>query len=360
MLARSIVATLLVATLTPRAQSADWLQWRGPLGTGQSSETKAPLTWSPTENVKWKVPLDGPGNSSPIVVGDKVFITHAPAKSALRGLHCYDRNSGNLLWKHQIEYAAEETTHNTNPFCSASPTSDGQRVVAYYGSPGMYCYDLAGKILWHKDLGPIEHVWGFGSSPIIYESLVIFNFGPGVNAFVVALDKQSGAEVWRKEFPAQKSSKFDEYRGSWSTPVVFNDANRTVILLSLPSALQAVDPKTGKELWSCQGLGPLVYTSPLIDGNVIVAMSGYGGPALAVKGGGSGDVTETHRLWHQVMPKPPQRVGSGVVAKGHVFKNGKSASARKKAGARWSTPPAASTSRTRTEPPTSSSPIPPR
>jgi outer membrane protein assembly factor BamB len=321
MYARRLFTTLPLAllTLATASYAADWLQWRGPLGTGQSDEKNAPLTWSPTENVKWKVPLDGPGNSSPIVVGEKVFITHAPAKSTLRGLHCYDRNTGNLLWKHQIEYAEKETTHNTNPFCSASPTSDGQRVVAYYGSPGMYCYDLAGKILWHKDLGPIEHVWGFGSSPLIFEKLVIFNFGPGVNAFVIALDKLTGNEVWRKEFPDQKSSKFDEYRGSWSTPVVFNDGNRPLILLSLPSALQAVDPKTGNAVWSCQGLGPLVYTSPLIDGNTIIAMSGYGGPALAVKGGGSGDVTETHRLWHQVTPKPPQRVGSGVVANGHVF-----------------------------------------
>jgi outer membrane protein assembly factor BamB len=321
MLVRSPAAAFLLATLTVvlPASAADWLQWRGPLGTGQSDEKNAPLTWSPTENVKWKIPLDGKGNSSPIVVGEKVFITHAPANSTLRGLHCYDRATGNLLWKHQIEYAEKETTHNTNPFCSASPTSDGQCVVAYYGSPGMYCYDLAGKVLWHKDLGPIEHIWGFGSSPIIYENLVIFNFGPGVNAFVVALDKQTGNEVWRKEFPDQKSAKFDEFRGSWSTPVVFKDGGQDVILLSLPSALQAVDPKTGNAVWSCRGLGDLVYTSPLIDGNTIITMSGYGGPALAVKGGGSGDVTETHRLWHQVTPKPPQRVGSGVVANGHVF-----------------------------------------
>jgi outer membrane protein assembly factor BamB len=299
--------------------AGDWLQWRGPLGTGQSDEKSVPLTWSKTENVKWKVPLDGPGNSSPIVVGQKVFIAHAPAKSSLRGIHCYDRNNGNLLWKHNIEYAEKETTHATNPYCSASPVSDGQRVVAWYGSPGLYCYDLAGTVLWHKDLGTVEHIWGFGSSPVIFDNLVILNFGPGVNAFVVALDKRTGNEVWRKEFPAQSSSKFDEYRGSWSTPVVFKDGSRTVLLLSLPSALQAVDPKTGDEVWFCRGLGPLSYTSPIIDGDVVIAMSGYGGPALAVKGGGSGDVTQTHRLWHQEMPKPPQRVGSGVVANNHVF-----------------------------------------
>ena len=113
---RVVAICVLVACSGQIVLSADWLQWRGPLGTGQSDETTAPLTWSSTENVKWKVPLDGPGNSSPIVVGDKVFITHAPAKSNLRGLQCYDRRTGNLLWKHQIEYAEKEATHNTNPY----------------------------------------------------------------------------------------------------------------------------------------------------------------------------------------------------------------------------------------------------
>ena len=319
---RQLPAVLLLVAAIAFANpivAGDWLQWRGPLGTGQSDEKSVPLTWSKTENVKWKVPLDGPGNSSPIVVGQKVFVTHAPVKSNLRGLHCYDRHNGILLWKHNIEYAEKETTHATNPYCSASPVSDGQCVVAWYGSPGLYCYDLAGTVLWQKDLGKVEHIWGFGSSPVIFDNLVILNFGPGVNAFVVALDKRTGNEVWRKEFPAQSSSKFDEYRGSWSTPVVFKDGSRTVLLLSLPSALQAVDPKTGDEVWFCRGLGPLSYTSPIIDGDVVIAMSGYGGPALAVKGGGSGDVTQTHRLWHQETPKPPQRVGSGVIANNHIF-----------------------------------------
>src|SRR5262245_55668981 len=273
--------------------AADWLQWRGPLGTGQSDEKNAPLTWSNTENVKWKVPLDGPGNSSPIVVGEKVFITHAPAKSNLRGVHCYDRRTGNLLWKHQIEYAEKEATHNTNPFCSASPVSDGERVVAWYGSPGLYAYDLSGNVLWQKDLGKQEHIWGFGSSPVVYRDLVILNFGPGLNAFVAAYDKKNGTEVWRKEFPGQISSKVGEYRGSWSTPVIHREGSRDVLLLALPNTLWAVDPARGKEIWSCGGLGDLVYTSPLIASDIVIAMSGYGGPALAVKSGGMGEVTGT-------------------------------------------------------------------
>jgi outer membrane protein assembly factor BamB len=311
--------TLLVVAGFSESSSlpaADWLQWRGPLGTGQSNESNAPLTWSTTENVKWKVPLDGPGNSSPIVVGQKVFIAHAPAKSPLRGLLCFDRNTGEVLWKHQVEYTAEEATHNTNPFCSSSPVSDGQRVIAWYGSAGLYCYDLTGKILWKKELGKVEHIWGFGSSPAIYDNLVILNFGPGLNAFVTAFDKQTGVEVWRREFPGQRSNEVGEYRGSWSTPVVHREDGRDVLLLSLPEKLWAVDPKSGVDVWSCGSLSKLVYTSPLIAGDIVIAMCGYGGPAIAVQSGGSGDQTDKI-LWTH--PKNPQRVGSGVVVNGDIY-----------------------------------------
>src|SRR6185369_8874378 len=112
MLRRCFAFLILAASY---ASAADWPQWRGPLATGQCGEKTAPLTWSPSEHVKWKVPLDGPGNSSPIVIGDKIFITHARANSGLRGLHCYDRKTGELKWKHEVEYAGPEQTHETNP-----------------------------------------------------------------------------------------------------------------------------------------------------------------------------------------------------------------------------------------------------
>ena len=114
------IALVTFASSTPFAQAGDWLQWRGPKGTGQSDEKGLPLTWSQTENVKWKVKLDGPGNSSPIVVGQKVFITHAPADSKLRGIQCYDRNTGELLWKHQVSYAEPLLTVIVLPLRSSS------------------------------------------------------------------------------------------------------------------------------------------------------------------------------------------------------------------------------------------------
>ena len=306
----SVLALVLVA--------GDWPQWRGPHGTGVANETGVPLKWSKTENIRWRAALDGPGNSTPIVIGQRVYVTHAPAKSNARGILCFDRNTGEVLWKHFTEYAEAEPTHQTNPFVSSSPVSDGKRVVAWYGSAGVFCYDLDGNVLWQRDLGKVEHIWGYGSSPVIYEGLILLNYGPGLNAFVVALTLDEGEEVWRKESPGQKASSPNEFRGSWSTPVLFQDGSRIVALLSLPEALRAVDPKNGGEIWACGGLGKLVYTSPLVAGDVVISMSGYGGPALAVKGGGSGDVTDTHRLWLHDM-KHPQRVGSGVVVDDHIY-----------------------------------------
>ena len=314
---RSLGICLAAALLPAGTHAADWLAWRGPLGTGHSEEKSLPLTWSKTENVKWSVSLDGDGNSSPIVVGQKVFITHAPKPGNLRGLRCYDRQTGQLLWKHEVEYAEKEQTHNTNPACAASPVSDGQRVVAWYGSAGFYCYDLDGKILWQKDLGKVEHIWGYGSSPLLYENLVILNFGPGLNAFVAAYDKHSGDEVWRKEFPEQKSPKVEDYRGSWSTPVVGDaSAARTLLLLSLPEKLYACDPKSGEEIWSCGGLAnKLVYTSPLVAGDIVVVDVRLRRPGDGRQGRRQG---RRDRNAPPVGASPQSRsgVGSGVVVDG--------------------------------------------
>jgi outer membrane protein assembly factor BamB len=299
----------------------DWPQWRGPDNRGVSSEKSVPLRWtvsdSGSENVKWKLPLDGEGNSTPIVIGEKIFLTHAPKGNKLRGLWCVDRTKGEVLWKQEVEYTEPEKTHNTNPYCASSPVSDGSCVVAWHGSAGIYCYDLDGKELWRQDLGKVEHIWGWASSPVIAGNLVILNAGPGLQAFVVALDKTTGKEVWRKEYAGMTSEKVDEFRGSWSTPIFYREGDQQLMLLSLPLRLLAVKPASGEEVWSSGGLSKLVYTSPLVAGDTIVAMCGYGGPAIAVRTGGAGDITETHRLWEH--PKNPQRVGSGVVVGEHIY-----------------------------------------
>jgi outer membrane protein assembly factor BamB len=308
---------LLALSCVSLARAENWPQWRGPLGTGISTEKAAPLEWTKDKNIAWEVALPGPGNSTPIVWGDKLFLTCANKEGTVRGTYCFDTKSGKDLWSAAIEYPDAEATHNTNPACSASPVTDGERVIVWHGSAGVFCYDLDGKELWRKDLGKFEHIWGNAASPVIYKDLVILNAGPGLNVSVLALDKKTGNEVWRKEYEGMKSTKAEEYRGSWSTPVIYNDGQRDVLLLTLPERLRAVDPATGEEYWSCGGGSKLVYTSPIVAGDIVVMMCGFHGPAFAVRGGGQGDVTETHRLW--VHEKNPQRVGSGVALDGKVY-----------------------------------------
>lgn len=300
------------------AQAGDWPLWRGPWGIGVGDDVPPPLTWSPTQNIRWKVPLPEEGNSSPIVVGDKVWLTCPAENGQQRLLLCFDRREGRELWRRAVTYSAPEKMHQTNPHCSPSPASDGERVVVWHGSAGLLCYDLSGRELWRKDLGAFDHIWGYGSSPIIDGDYVFLNAGPGTRSFVVAFHKHTGEELWRRTYPGMAAETPQEYRGSWSTPVLAGQGPERLLLLSLPNTLWAVDPRTGEEVWRCAGLGDLVYTSPLVTGDIVVAMSGYHGPALACRLGGRGDVTETHRLWRHERPNP-QRIGSGVAVDGYVY-----------------------------------------
>ncbi|MBW3597497.1 MAG: PQQ-binding-like beta-propeller repeat protein, partial [Planctomycetes bacterium] len=281
---------------------------------------EAPLHWSATENVKWKTKLPGPGNSTPIVWEDKVFVTGADETGLVCSLICFDRNTGSELWKRSARVEEMQLTHKTNPYCASSPVTDGKRVYAWLDSAGLFAFDLDGKELWRKDLGKFEHIWGTASSPVIYKDLLIVSAGPGLNAFVAAMNKDTGEEVWRISPPGITSEKVDEYRGSWSTPVMLEADGATQMILMLPERLYALDPETGKEIWSCGGLGKLCYTSALVSDDVIVAMSGFHGPAIGVRTGGKGDVTSTHRLWrHEDRKMLPQRVGSGVIVDGYVY-----------------------------------------
>lgn len=314
------MSAFLLVTAAAIANADDWPAWRGELGTGLSDESEAPLKWSERENIKWRATLPGPGNSTPVVWEDRVFLTQATDEGKQRSLMCFDRATGQIIWQKHVHYERLEATHNTNPQCSASPVTDGEIVVAWHGSAGLFAYDVSGQELWKVDLGEFQHIWGWASSPMIYEDLVILNAGPGLRAFIVAVDKRTGKEVWRREPVEAVSEKVDQFYGSWSTPVLHEENGRTVLLVSLPHTLHAMDPRSGEELWTCDGLGDLVYASPIVGYGIVVAMSGYGGPSLAVRTGGTGDVTTTHRLWRNEARKlNPQRVGSGVVVGEHLY-----------------------------------------
>ena len=312
-------ALLAACALTLATARADnWPAWRGPTGQGFSAEKNLPTKWSATENVKWKVALPDAGNSTPVVWGDKIFLTQATEKGKKRSLLCLSRKDGSTVWEKTVAFDGKEVIHGTNTYCAASPVTDGERVVAFHGSAGLYCYDFAGKELWKKEFGPCDHIWGSAASPVIYKDLVIHNFGPHAKVFLVALKKTDGTEVWRND--EQKAS---DYIGSWSTPVVAKAGDRTELVMSWPAQVKSYEPETGKLLWSCKGLEKegggdrLTYASALVSDKYVFAAAGYGGAAIGVKTGGAGDVTETHRLFRAA--KNPQRIGSGVIVGDHAY-----------------------------------------
>src|SRR5262245_31263377 len=173
-MATRVLALLIVGSTIAAARADNWPGWRGPDGQGQCAEKGVPLTWSAKENVRWKVKLPDEGSSTPIVWGDRIFLTQAsekslwpakggkggqggPAIAKKRSLWCLDRATGKIVWQKDVIYDEKESTHPTNPYCSASPVTDGERIVVSHGSAGMYCYDFSGKELWNYQVGKLEH-----------------------------------------------------------------------------------------------------------------------------------------------------------------------------------------------------------
>jgi outer membrane protein assembly factor BamB len=308
------------------ACAAPWPVWRGDvLGSGITAETGLPTEWSKTKNIVWRAALPEAGNSTPAVFGDHIYVTQAVSAEKWRGLYCFDRRDGKLLWKNGVIYNKGETTHPTNPYCSSSPATDGKMVVAAYGSAGIAAYDTAGKELWRRDLGPVVHTWGTSSSPIIHGDLVIYYHGPGTGALLTALDKKTGATVWEFKEPTwNPGERTDGFKGqdggvigSFVTPIVVRSGDHEELVMSFPLVMKAFDPASGKELWSCAGLNPLVYASPVAADGLVLTTGGYYGNSMAVRTGGSADVTQTHRLWQRV--RHNGGIGTGVVKDGHYY-----------------------------------------
>jgi outer membrane protein assembly factor BamB len=317
---------VFLLTFLNKLPAGDWPQYRGPAGNGHSSETGLPTEWAPDKNIKWRSALPGPGNSSPVVMRDLVFVTVATENGKHRHLYCFDRKGGKQLWVKTVEFGGQEPTHRTNPYCGSSPAADEERVVVWHSSAGLFCYDHEGKELWKRDLGGFVHIWGYGGSPILHKDKVILNCGPGERTFVIALDKTSGKTIWQTDEPGGASGlkkrnpndKRAPWLGSWSTPQMVVVGGKALAFVAMPHHLQAYDPDTGKVVWKCSGLGDLAYCDPMFGNDRGVAMSGYTGPAIGFKLGGSGDVTETNRLWRNTS-KNPQRIGSGVIIGKHLF-----------------------------------------
>lgn len=329
-----LAGLLTLGAILPAA-SENWPAWRGPEATGVTREKDLPLSWSPTRNVRWHVALPGPGNSSPIVWGDRVFVTQFVKAENRRTLLCFERASGKQLWQAGVVFTVKEATHGTNPYCAASPVTDGERVIASFGSAGLYCYDFAGQELWHREFGTMNHVFGNASSPLLTSGLCVLNFGPDAkNPRLIAVDKQTGKTVWealppkvdpseqqpRPQAGVPKSKGPAPLPGSWATPFVIQAGGREELIMNFSNRLCAYAPQDGKLLWMSKGMGKNILMSPLWGEGVLVAQSSdvEGPRAVAVRPGGSGDVSDGPLVaWKQDNCKG--RIGSGVIHGGYAF-----------------------------------------
>ena len=282
-----------------------WPRWRGPSGQGQVAAGQYTDKWSPTTSV-WKVSVPGRGNSSPIVWGDRLFLTTGYNNGEKLSMLSYSRADGKMLWETNIPQNGVEYPHAKNGFASATPATDGQYVYASFGRHGLFAFDFNGKIIWHHKFGIIDNYHGPAGSPVLYKDRVFIyqdaNPAPGQGAFVGAFDKKTGKPIWQT--PRSENV-------GWGTAVVITTGTRDELIVSSQRRVAAYDPDSGKELWSARGMSFEVIPTPVVGHGLVFASSGRAGPTLAIRPGGSGDVTSTHVAWSS--PRGSPFVPSGII-----------------------------------------------
>jgi outer membrane protein assembly factor BamB len=308
--AKASLSLLLLATICLTANAQDWPRFRGPNGSGVSTgDATPPVTWSDTENLKWKIELPGPGHSCPIVVGDKVFLTcwtgygvdEGATQEDLR-LHllCFNRADGEQVWGKALEPTLPEETYAQgnmfaeHGFATHTPVSDGKHVWAFFGKSGAVCFDMDGNEKWRKNLGKDldPKRWGSSSSPILYKDVLIVTASVESNT-LYGLNKLTGEEVW--SVPA------DGFASTWGTPVLAKvDDDRTDLVIAVPYEIWGFNPETGKFLWFCESLETNSACASAVaeQEKVYFVESGRGGGgSIAVGAGGKDDVTKSHVKW---------------------------------------------------------------
>jgi outer membrane protein assembly factor BamB len=319
-----VVALACCRSVAVAGPEENWPQWRGPLQSGVAPLANPATLWSETNNVRWKVKIPGEGSATPLVWDNLVFVQTAiptgkkpaeaneqspgaqsgsaggPGRGRFGGgpkpseaygfaIVCLERSTGKVLWQ---KVAREEVPHegvrqNEGTFASASGLTDGKHVWAYFGSRGLYCYDLKGKLEWSQDLGKMRIAMGFGegSSPTLYKDMLLVNWDNEDGSFITALDKSSGKTLWKQP---------REERTSWSTPLVIEKDGKAQVVVTATSKIRSYDPASGKLNWECGGLTRNVIPSPVADSEMVYCMSGFqGNSLLAIRFGGSGDLTGT-------------------------------------------------------------------
>ncbi len=373
MFSPGFVGIALLCAVSIGSQAADaksnWGQWRGPLGTGAAVDADPPLKWSDTEGIKWKVKIPGRGTGTPIVWGDQIFIQTAiptgkkiaeypsaiagpvlaaqqksqqPEQARPQGqegqrrprgpgggggfggggkptdehqfvLMSIDRKNGEIKWQHVAKQEVpHEGHHQDHSFASASTITDGEQIFAFFGSRGLYAYDMKGNPQWSKDFGDqsTRNGFGEGSSPALHGNTIVINWDHEGDDFIVALDKKTGNELWRQ--PRDEAT-------SWTTPLIVEHGGAAQVIMAATKKIRSYDLKTGKQIWECGGMTANAIPTPVTDGELVYVTSGFRGSALlAIKLGSSGDLTDSDAIvWKHNRSTP--YVPSPLLHDGRLF-----------------------------------------
>jgi outer membrane protein assembly factor BamB len=320
---RYVFAVVALLALSLAVSGADWNRFRGPDGLGHSAEQGLPTEWSSSKNVVWKTKLPGAGTSSPIVVGNRIYLTsyngyalsvEKPGEidKLMRQVICLDRATGEIIWTKEIAAKQPESAYSRgndswHGYASSTPTADDKNLYVFFGKSGVFAFDLAdGKEVWQADVGDKVNGWGTGNSLVLFENLLIVNSAVESD-MLRALDKASGQEVWKTSVG----------RGARNTPILVKTAaGTTELVLSLPNKIAAYDPRSGEQLWTCAGIpdGGYICPSVIAHDGIVYAIGGRKNTAIAVRAGGKGDVTDTHELW---------RVNKGSNVSSPVYHDGR-------------------------------------
>jgi len=269
---------------------------------GASADKKIPTTWGQQKNIAWKAELPGPGASSPILVGKRIFLTcysgyavpgrpRGEMSQLKRHVVCLQRDNGKIVWTRQVPPVLPDSERNreNHGYATSTPVADDERLYVFFGKTGVFAFDLNGKRLWRADVGSKTSGWGSAASPVLYKGLLIVNASVESGS-LVALDKQTGKEKWRTE----------GIKESWNTPLLVAGGNgKTELVVAIHGKVLGFDPSSGKRLWSCDtDIGWYMVPSLVTNAGVVYCIGGRGtGGALAIRLGGRGDITRTHRLW---------------------------------------------------------------
>jgi outer membrane protein assembly factor BamB len=295
---------------TAALHAENWSNWRGPLHNGSSPEKGLPGKFSKTEGVKWAVDLPGSSAATPAIWGDRVFVTAADPKTKQQAAICLDRKTGRQLWRADIsEYSTDGQYSNS---CSPSPVTDGKLVFFFFGTGELVAFEVGGKKLWERNLGPFAFQWTFSTSPLLHDGRLIMQIlqrdvavrdrgkPTGNESFLLALDPATGKDLWRSLRP---SAAVAESREAFSTPLPFTHNGRQELVVVGGDCITGHDPANGRELWRWGTWNPTkighwrLVPSPTVGGGVILACGPKNAPVYAVKAGGSGTLTTKNLAW---------------------------------------------------------------